>query len=157
MLVPGFVNLVCRCIVFHKSLLSKNSQETQISKSWWSSFSILLNEFPTVSFGGIHRFVGLFRMNQQETHSKVYRRKDTLEFSKADFWHFANSVDRRTVTTLIVEENVCDTLGLVRVDLSWSLGPVRVDLVGSKTKTGDWHLFLVPWNGRGRRPDRGVL
>jgi len=24
-------------------------------------------------------------MNPQETHSKVYRRKDTLEFTKADF------------------------------------------------------------------------
>jgi len=41
-------------------------------------------------------------MNPQETHSKVYRRKDTLEFSKADFGHFANSIHRRTVMTLAV-------------------------------------------------------
>jgi len=34
---------------------------------------------------GINRFTDLFSMNLQETHSKVYRRKDTLEFSKADF------------------------------------------------------------------------
>jgi len=50
---PSFQHLVCLCVVFHRSLLLKNPQETQISKSWWSSFSILLNEFPALSFGGI--------------------------------------------------------------------------------------------------------
>ena len=86
----NFQHLVCRCIVFHRSLFLKNSQETQISKSWWMSFSILLNKFPALSFGGIDvgsliRFTALFSMNLQETHSKIYRRKDTLEFSVADF------------------------------------------------------------------------
>jgi len=54
------------------------------------SFSILLNKFPALSFGGIdvgslNRFTALFSMNLQETHSKIYRRQDTLEFSVADF------------------------------------------------------------------------
>ena len=31
---------------------------------------------------GIHRFIGLFTMNPQETHSKLYRRKGTLEFPR---------------------------------------------------------------------------
>ena len=45
----------------------------------------LLNEFPALSFCGIDWFLGLFWMNPQETHSKVHRRKDTLEFSRAVF------------------------------------------------------------------------
>jgi len=32
---------------------------------------------------------------------------------------------------LIVEENMCNTLGLVRVDVVWSLVLVRVDLLES--------------------------
>ena len=55
---------------------------------------------------GSNRFIGLFSMNPQETHSKVYRRKDTLEFFK-NLWHFANSVDRRTVTTLVLILVLC--------------------------------------------------
>ena len=93
---------VCRCIFFHRSLLLKNPRETQNSKSWWSIFSVLLNEFSALSFWWhwreIHRFIGLFSMNLQETHPKVYQRKDM--FSKADFGNFANPVDRRTLTNL---------------------------------------------------------
>ena len=38
-----------------------------------------------LDFSGINRFIGIFLMNLQETRSKVYRRKDTLGLSKADF------------------------------------------------------------------------
>jgi len=33
---------------------------------------------------GINRFISLFPMNPQETHSKVHPRKGTIKFSKAD-------------------------------------------------------------------------
>jgi len=73
-------HLVCRCIVFHRSQLLKIPQETQISKSWRSTFSILLNKFAALSFDGIKRFLCLFSMSPQETHSKVDQRKDMLKF-----------------------------------------------------------------------------
>ena len=49
-----------------------NKEITTTTELWWDQ-------------RGIHRFIGIFSMNPHETHSKVYRRKDTLEFSKADF------------------------------------------------------------------------
>jgi len=57
----NFQNLVCRCIVFHRSLLLTNPQETQSLESWRSSFPLL--EFATLGFCGIQRFLGLFCMN----------------------------------------------------------------------------------------------
>jgi len=78
-------HLFCRCIVFHRSLLLKNLQETQSLKSRWSSFPLLLNEFATLSFSGIERFIRLFCMNPWKLTQKVDRRKDTLKFSTADF------------------------------------------------------------------------
>ena len=79
--------IVCRCIVFHRSCLLKNLQpeKTQSLKSRRSSFPSLLNEFATLSFGGIERFLGLFSINPWKLTRKVDRRKDTLEFSRADF------------------------------------------------------------------------
>jgi len=53
-------HLVSRCIVFHRSLLLTNLQETQSLESWRSSFPLLLNEFATLGFGGI---LGLLCMN----------------------------------------------------------------------------------------------
>ena len=75
-------HLVCRCIVFYRSLLSKNPQETQSLKSRRSSFPSL-NEFATLSFAS--EFLGLFCMNPRKLTRNVDRRKDTLEFSRADF------------------------------------------------------------------------
>ena len=57
----SFQHLVCWCIVFHRSLLLKNPQETQILKSWWLSFPILLNEFSALSFGGINVDLSIHR------------------------------------------------------------------------------------------------
>jgi len=80
-------NIDCRCIVFHRSSLLKNLQpeKTQILKSRQSSFPSLFNEFATHSFGGIERFLGLISINPWKLTRKVDRRKDTLEFSRADF------------------------------------------------------------------------
>ena len=98
-------HLVCRCIVFHTSLLLKTPQENHSLKSRRSSFPLLLNEFATLSFGGIERFQRLFCMNPWKLTRKVDWRKhiidethnwwntwltkhitsDTLEFSRADF------------------------------------------------------------------------
>jgi len=59
----GLVFLVYRWIVFHRTLLLKNPQETQRLKSRSSSFPSLLDEFAIFRFGGIERFLGLFCMN----------------------------------------------------------------------------------------------
>ena len=98
----SFQHLVCRCIVFHRSLLLKNPQETQISKSWWSSFSILLNEFPALSFGGIDVDQSIYRSLFDESAGNSFESLSTEGYARifqGRLWHFANSVDRRTVTT----------------------------------------------------------
>jgi len=140
--------LVCRCIVFHSSLLLKHPQEsvTQIlkSSSWWSSFCIWLNEFVAAFstqlwWAGIHRFIGLFSMNPQETHPKVHRRtrKDTLEFCIVDFWHVANSVDPRTVTTL--RRPISNRKSLSSFNVRSQIGCLRRPIWGKKYEKG--------WNG----------
>jgi len=78
-------HLVCWCIVFHWSLFLKNPQETQSLKNRRWNFASLLKEFATRSFGGIDSFLGLLCMNPWKLTRKVDRRKDTLEFSRADF------------------------------------------------------------------------
>jgi len=74
--------LVCRCIIFHRSLLLKNPQKTQSLESRLSSFPSLLKDFATLSFGRIERFLGLFWMNPCR---KLNRKNDTLEFLRAYF------------------------------------------------------------------------
>jgi len=77
---------------------AKKSARNSKLENFEVHFSIVvvsfLNEFAALSFGGIDRFpsLGLLWMNQQETHSKVDRRKDTLEFFLAVccLLHFAN-------------------------------------------------------------------
>jgi len=73
------------CIDILKRLLLKNPQEILFSKNSRSVFPSLLNEFPLLCFDGTHQFMCLSTMNLQETHPKVYWRKDTLKFSRAEF------------------------------------------------------------------------
>ena len=90
-------HLVCRGIVFHRSLLLKNPQEAQSLESWRSSFPTLLNEFAILSFGGNKLFLGLFCMDPWKLTRKIDRQTDTLEFSRAVFSTLQTKpIDRQT-------------------------------------------------------------
>jgi len=82
-------HLVCRCIVFHRSLLLKNLQETQSLKSRRSSLAWLLNEFATLSFSGIQRFLGLFLHESVKTHSKSWSTEWYARVFQSRLSHFA--------------------------------------------------------------------
>jgi len=68
----------------------------------WVSFgnSVVVFEFPHLVFCGIDRFLGLFWMNPQETHSKVHRRKDT-QFAFLAFCKLIRPVRHEIWTKLV--------------------------------------------------------
>jgi len=63
-------HLVYQCIIFHRSPLLINPQETQSLKSRRLSFPSLLNEFTTLSFGGISENP-IMRRTHQSRNRKV--------------------------------------------------------------------------------------
>jgi len=72
-----FIGLFCWKI--RRKLNSWKVDDRVFPRCWTS-----LQHFATLSFGGIESFLGLFCMNPWKLTRKIDRRKDALEFARAD-------------------------------------------------------------------------
>ena len=122
-------HLVCQCIVFQRSLLLTNPQETQsqLFKIWVSPS--LLNEWatPWLSFGGIERFQtisGSLLHESMKTHSKSSSTDTYARVFQNDLFQFANQVNRRTDTTLPRKEETRQIDRGLRKKWTW-WGPIQ--------------------------------